>query len=90
MKKQPDPHVDSLERALADLVLERQRLRTEGAERPELERNRREIVARQHDWDMADAWVLQEPITRPVFGSADAREGARAFAEKRAPVWTGR
>src|SRR5215471_1161991 len=50
----------------------------------------KQIVAQQHDWDMADAWALQEPITRPVFGSEDAREGARAFAEKRAPVWTGR
>jgi enoyl-CoA hydratase len=50
----------------------------------------KQIIAQQHDWDMADAWALQEPITRPVFGSEDAREGARAFAEKRAPVWTGR
>ena len=50
----------------------------------------KQIVAQQHDWDMADAWAMQEPITRPVFGSEDAREGARAFAEKRAPVWTGR
>jgi enoyl-CoA hydratase len=29
-------------------------------------------------------------ISGPVFGSADAREGATAFAEKRAPVWKGR
>ena len=50
----------------------------------------KQIVAQQHDWDMADAWAWQEPITRPVVGSEDAREGARAFAEKRAPVWTGR
>ena len=26
-------------------------------------------------------------ISGPVFESEDAREGARAFAEKRAPVW---
>jgi hypothetical protein len=25
-----------------------------------------------------------------VFGSADAREGATAFIERRDPVWTGR
>ena len=28
-------------------------------------------------------------VTAPVFGSADAREGAMAFAEKRAPIWKG-
>jgi enoyl-CoA hydratase len=29
-------------------------------------------------------------VVAPVFASDDAREGATAFAEKRAPVWTGR
>jgi len=28
--------------------------------------------------------------TATVFGSADAMEGARAFAERRPPVWNGR
>ena len=32
----------------------------------------------------------QQEIMGPVMTSADAREGARAFAEKRAPVWTGK
>jgi enoyl-CoA hydratase/carnithine racemase len=50
----------------------------------------KQVIGRQHDWAIDDAWHSQEPITAPVLGSWDAKEGARAFAEKRAPVWTGR
>lgn len=49
MAKHPDPRVEALERALADLVQERQQLRANGADAAQLERNRREIVARQHE-----------------------------------------
>jgi hypothetical protein len=49
MAKRPDPRIETLERVIAVLVEERQRLRSEGAESFELERNRREIVARQHE-----------------------------------------
>jgi enoyl-CoA hydratase len=34
-------------------------------------------------------WELQAPMQRSVFASNDAKEGPRAFAEKRAPEWTG-
>ncbi|HEX6490127.1 MAG TPA: hypothetical protein VF002_01990 [Gaiellaceae bacterium] len=49
MANRPDPRIDSLERGLASLVNERQRLRAEGAASAELERNRRQIVSRQHE-----------------------------------------
>jgi enoyl-CoA hydratase len=34
-------------------------------------------------------WKLQEPLQRSVFTSNDSREGPLAFAQKRAPEWTG-
>ena len=50
----------------------------------------KQIVRSSLDWSQADGWARQEEITQPVFASEDAREGAAAFAEKRAPVWRGR
>ena len=45
----PDPRIETVEREIATLVEQRQTLRATGAEPRELERNRREIVARQHE-----------------------------------------
>jgi enoyl-CoA hydratase/carnithine racemase len=39
---------------------------------------------------MEDALNEAERIWEPVYHSADAQEGPRAFKEKRPPVWTGR
>lgn len=38
----------------------------------------------------ADAFAAQRQEVRALLGSADFAEGARAFAEKREPDWTGR
>ena len=45
------------------------------------------VIVEQRDWPLADMFARQQEITAPVLASADAREGARAFAERRAPVW---
>lgn len=38
----------------------------------------------------AEAWARNDASWKHIDGSADAQEGARAFKEKRPPVWTGR
>jgi enoyl-CoA hydratase/carnithine racemase len=37
-----------------------------------------------------DPWAQAEEAWAPVYRSADAQEGPRAFRERRAPVWLGR
>lgn len=48
------------------------------------------ILRDQWSWDDAEFWTQQEERVGPVMASDDAREGARAFTEKRAPEWRGR
>lgn len=48
------------------------------------------ILSESVDWPEAEFWVRQGEIAGPVMSSEDAREGARAFAEKRPPKWRGR
>jgi len=49
----------------------------------------KQVIISSRDWTSAEQFVRQREITEPVRSSEDAREGARAFAEKRAPVWRG-
>jgi enoyl-CoA hydratase len=48
------------------------------------------ILTESVEWPESDFFASQEEIAGPVFASEDAREGARAFAERRPPVWQGR
>jgi enoyl-CoA hydratase len=48
------------------------------------------IIHESRDWPSEDAFERQAPVADAVRSSEDAQEGARAFAEKRPPTWTGR
>ena len=48
------------------------------------------VMFESEDWPSTEMFDRQNVITAPVFASADAKEGARAFGEKRAPEWQGK
>lgn len=48
------------------------------------------VLAAQADWTTDVAWDEQEKLVAHVWGSEDAQEGARAFAQKRPPRFRGR
>ena len=50
----------------------------------------KEILQQVGDWTEEEFWARQAPTIDTIFASADAKEGATAFAEKRAPSWQGR
>ncbi|WP_299954317.1 crotonase/enoyl-CoA hydratase family protein [uncultured Modestobacter sp.] len=49
----------------------------------------KQLIAGSVGWTDRAALAAQQELADRVFGSADAQEGARAFAEKRPPVWRG-
>jgi len=48
------------------------------------------ILDQAPGWPADEAWARQRAIADPVLGSDDAKEGARAFAQKRPARWHGR
>lgn len=50
----------------------------------------KQIVQESIGWTDKQAFDAQAAIAWPAFRSKDAQEGARAFAEKRNPIWSGR
>jgi enoyl-CoA hydratase len=49
----------------------------------------KQVLNESQDWLSTEMFERQNLLTAPVFKSADAREGASAFNEKRTPVWRG-
>ena len=47
------------------------------------------IMTESPTWPPAEYWVRQRDMLEQVIATNDAREGALAFSEKRAPRWTG-
>lgn len=49
----------------------------------------KQVLVRSADWTLEEMFDRQEEYVDPVRRSADAKEGAQAFVEKREPRWTG-
>lgn len=64
--------------------------RTIAANAPLAVRASKAVVSQSIDWMQDEAFQRQAELTDPVFASADAQEGAIAFAERRPPQWRGR
>ena len=47
------------------------------------------VILEQRDWSTEESFARQDEIVGHVLTSADAKEGARAFAEKREAEWSG-
>ena len=50
----------------------------------------KQVLVRSVDWPLEEKFARQHEFVDPIRQSADAKEGALAFVEKRTPQWTGR
>jgi enoyl-CoA hydratase len=50
----------------------------------------KQVIRQTRGLTEEESWAIQGPHSGKVFTSEDAREGPRAFAEKREPRWSGR
>jgi len=50
----------------------------------------KQVIVESATWPAGEEWSRQRSIVEPIGRTEDAREGARAFAEKRPPQWRGR
>ncbi|WP_406124107.1 crotonase/enoyl-CoA hydratase family protein [Streptomyces sp. NBC_00989] len=58
------------------------------AHSPQAVRITKQIVQDTHGLADRAAFAVQDPLSAPVFGTASAVEGSRAFTEKRPPRWS--
>jgi len=50
----------------------------------------KQVLRESWTWSEREMFERQKPLVEPVISSEDALEGARAFAERRSPLWSGR
>lgn len=50
----------------------------------------KQVMVEQRDWPLSEMFDRQATVTGHLLDTADAREGATAFAERRPAVWSGR
>jgi enoyl-CoA hydratase len=64
--------------------------RTVAKNAPLAVRTTKRVIVSSGAWSPEQMWERQTEMIAHIFTTEDAREGARAFAEKRAPNWQGR